>query len=140
VTALVVDASVAVKWFVVEIHSAAARRCLRAGCRLSAPDIIRAEMANVFWKKTRRGELTADSARSMLKDFLSFPVDIVTTEGLVGRAYDMAVLCGRSVYDCLYLALAEALNAGLITADRRFYDGLSAEALHTRMLWVEDLA
>jgi predicted nucleic acid-binding protein len=140
VTALVVDASVAVKWFVVEEHSLAAQRCFAPDNHLCAPDLIRAEVANVFWKKTRRGEITSDLARAMLNDFNRLPLDVVSTGRLTGRAFDLADRFGRSVYDCLYLALADDLDCRLCTADLRLYDAPSGDTLHGRMLWIGDLA
>jgi predicted nucleic acid-binding protein len=47
-TGFVVDASVALKWFLPEVHSDAAARLLREGYRLHAPDLIRAEFGNVL--------------------------------------------------------------------------------------------
>ncbi|MCX6677457.1 MAG: type II toxin-antitoxin system VapC family toxin [Methanothrix sp.] len=45
----------------------------------------------------------------------------------------------RSVYDCLYLALAEALDGRMVTADGKFFQALGSSPLGDRMLWVEDL-
>jgi predicted nucleic acid-binding protein len=43
----VVDASVAVKWFVPEIHSAEALRLLSSDCELLAPDLLPSELGNI---------------------------------------------------------------------------------------------
>ena len=51
----------------------------------------------------------------------------------------MAIGTKRSVYDCLYLALAEALNGRLVTADGKFFQALGNSPLRNRMLWVADL-
>lgn len=56
----VVDASVAVKWVVAEIHFESARRLLERDYSLLVPDFFFAEVANVFWKRVRRGEDSAD--------------------------------------------------------------------------------
>ena len=55
-----VDASVAIKWFVEEPDSAAAARLLRD--HLSAPDLLVPECANILWKKVACGELSLDEA------------------------------------------------------------------------------
>jgi predicted nucleic acid-binding protein len=57
---IVVDASVAVKWFVKEDGHEAALGLL-AHAHLSAPDLVFAETANVLWKKLRRNRLRASS-------------------------------------------------------------------------------
>jgi len=45
----------------------------------------------------------------------------------------------RSVYDCLYLALAEAIDGVMITGDHKFYSSLTGGTYGRRVLWVEDL-
>jgi predicted nucleic acid-binding protein len=66
---LVVDASVAIKWFVAEPLSIEARRILddyQAGTlSLVAPDLINAEFGNIVWKKRIFQGLGADDASSM---------------------------------------------------------------------------
>ncbi|HKO55026.1 MAG TPA: type II toxin-antitoxin system VapC family toxin [Thermoanaerobaculia bacterium] len=59
---LVVDASVAIKWFVPEVHSITAIQVLHGEAALAAPDLIYSEFGNTLWKKTRRGELSRASA------------------------------------------------------------------------------
>ena len=51
----------------------------------------------------------------------------------------MAIETKRSIYDCLYLALAEALGGRMVTADAKFFQSLQNSPLRDRMLWVEDL-
>lgn len=58
---LVVDSSVAIKWFVSEDDSEDALK-LRDRHQLVAPDLLVAECVNAFWKMARRGELTAEAA------------------------------------------------------------------------------
>ena len=54
-------------------------------------------------------------------------------------AYQLALDTQRSVYDCLYLALAEAIDGVMITADHKFYSSLTGGSYGRRVLWVEDL-
>ena len=44
----------------------------------------------------------------------------------------------RSLYDCLYLALAAAIDGVLVTADRKFYAAVAKGVYGRRVLWVED--
>ena len=138
----VVDASVAIKWFVPEVHHEAARRLLHEGFKLLSPDLVRAEVGNVLWKKWRRGELSAGEAVAILRDFGRFPLSIRTSESLVEGAWAVAEGFGRSFYDGLYVALALETGSSLVTADSRLYNALRddalADALAANLLWVED--
>ena len=135
---LVVDASVAIKWFVPEVHHRAARRLLREGLELLSPDLVRAEVGNVLWKKWRRGELSAGEVGAILRDFGRFPLRIRTSEPLMEGAWAVAERFGRSFYDGLYVALAVETESSLVTADSRLYSALREDALADSLLWVED--
>ncbi len=115
---LVVDASAAVKWVVQESGRPDALR-YAAGERLVAPDFVLAEVANILWKKLRLGQLNSEQAERGLA-FVSHAYErLLATEVLIGRSLKLAEQLDHPVYDCLYLACAEAEDAGLLTADRR---------------------
>jgi predicted nucleic acid-binding protein len=135
---VVVDASVAAKWFLPEIHSDAAARLLDPAIALYAPDLIVPELGNILWKKVRRDELTGDEAREILRAFLSVPVEVRPSSVLLTAAFELAVELDRSVYDSLYLALAVAEDCAMITADARFHSVLAASSLATHVRWVGD--
>ena len=65
----VVDASVALKWYFEEPGREAADAILAARIagerHLLAPDLVVPEFANALWKKTRRGECSADDAAEL---------------------------------------------------------------------------
>ena len=82
---VVVDASVAIKWFVPEVHAVAARRLLQEGMTLLAPDLIWAEVANALWRKWREKELSAETVQEILTDFRRFPLRIQSGESLYRR-------------------------------------------------------
>ena len=114
-TRLVVDASVVVKWFVPEVHAGAARGLLREGFVLFSPDLLRAEVGNVMWKKWRRDELSAETVEGILRDLDVLALSIETSEPLMGTAWDVARRYDRSFYDGLYVALAERARCPLVT-------------------------
>lgn len=132
----VVDASVAVKWYLPEIQTADAMRLLRADHELVAPDLILAETANVFLKNVRRAHMDADDVREPL-DSLMGSVELVSGASLIHDATQLAVAHNRSAYDALYVALALRERCQFVTADRRLYNAL-AEPFPGNMLWVED--
>lgn len=113
---MIIDASVALKWLTQEPDSAAALELLN-GAPPIVPDLIFSEIANGIWKKWRRGELTAVPT---LLHTLTAVVQIEPTPPLVVRSIEIAFALNHPAYDCVYLALAEARNDGVITADQRF--------------------
>src|SRR5438045_1297828 len=103
----VVDASVAVKWVLEEDRTDLALALREAPQSLIAPDLLHAETANAIWKKVQRKELTATAAREIHSTILRAPVVTIPSGFLVSLALDIAMRTGRSVYDCLYVSLAE---------------------------------
>jgi predicted nucleic acid-binding protein len=126
---LVVDASVVVKWFVDEIYAPEACQLLRAPDAFAAPDLLFAEVANVIWKKVRRGQLAAEDAPAMLSDLQRIDVETVPCRDIAAAACSLALATGRSVYDSMYLALAISRKTRLITADQRFANAVRSDAL-----------
>jgi predicted nucleic acid-binding protein len=134
---LVVDASIACKWYFPEEHQGAALRLLSGSHVLSAPDLIIVEFANVAWKYVRRGAATVGEARNALNALLGVPLTIHAAADLMPAAFDLACETGRTAYDCLYLALAYAEGCQLVTADERLYNALQRGPYAHLLLWVE---
>ncbi|HLG71041.1 MAG TPA: type II toxin-antitoxin system VapC family toxin [Chloroflexota bacterium] len=138
---LVVDASVAIKWYLEEEDRELARRLITGEPErpLIAPDLIVAEIGNILWKRHRQGSLTAADAARLAEapqDPRRFPLDLVPSTQVLPQALRIAVECDRSVYDSLYIALAVANNTAMITADARLANALSATpyAANVRLL------
>jgi predicted nucleic acid-binding protein len=139
VSGYVVDASVAIKWFIPEIHSEAAVQARRLRQQLHVPAFLSLELGNVITKKIRRGELTRADGKTILKELRHLPLQRHADERLFPAAYELALDTRQSLYDCLYLALAETVDGRLITADRKFYSALAMGSYSRRLVWVEDL-
>jgi len=135
----VVDASVAIKWFVPEIHADAARRLLREGIVLLVPDLIWAEVANALWRKWRDKELAAQAVEGILRDFRRYPLRVHSGESLYEVAWPVAQASGRTFHDSLYLALALSNGCPMVTADLRFLNAIKGTPWALHCLWVEDL-
>jgi predicted nucleic acid-binding protein len=58
---------------------------------------------------------------------------------LLALAFDLADRTQRTVYDCLYLALAVQLGGRMVTADQRLYNSLAGTPLGPHICWVADL-
>jgi len=137
---LVVDASVAAKWFLPRAGEPLAQEAvalLRAYAEgevaLVVPDLFWAEVGNVLWKATRAGRLTERSATEALDHLLRFEFRTIAGRDLVGDPLAIAEATGRSVYDGVYLALAVQVGATLITADERLVNSL---ATYWPVIWL----
>jgi predicted nucleic acid-binding protein len=121
---LVVDASVALQWFLAEPGSAAAEA---VGSRrdLLAPDLILAEVTNGLWRAVRQGRLSvADGGAAARRLTVAF-ARLVAGGALLERALDVACTLDHPAYDCFYLVLAEREGAPLVTADGRLLTRVS---------------
>jgi predicted nucleic acid-binding protein len=121
VAGLVIDASVAVKWFIAEDRSAEAQRILSADADLIAPTSILYEIFHALWDGARTGRLPANRL-SELADVVPTPFALlVPMEQLYAAAAAIAQSQALAIYDCAYVALAQREHAELITADERMF-------------------
>ena len=124
----VVDSSVAFKWFVIEVLRPEAIG-LRDGFHngtyeLLAPDLFPTEIANALIVAERGKRIAPGEAELLLAQALkSLPV-IVDAVPLLPRALEIAKRYQRSVYDCLYVALAELEQCEFVTADMKLVNAL----------------
>lgn len=136
---VVVDASVAIKWFLPERFSINAIRLLQADCELAAPDLIFPECGNVLWKRWLRRELEAEVMPALLGDLRRMDLRIVPTFALTEEACRIAVEFRRSFYDSVYLALAVISAGRLATADEKLCYALKDTHLAQRVVMIGDL-
>jgi len=127
---IVVDASVAVKWFFPETGEAEAQQVLGSGDRLAAPALIRVEVAASIARKARADEIhdqDAEAAASLwFRAIADGVIALFPDEVDIGSAVKLALQLRHPLQDCLYLALAERIGANLITADQNFVAKASA--------------
>ncbi len=135
----VVDASVAIKWFVPETLTADALRLRQTGWPLHAPTFLDVELANILWKKRRRNELSRADAEAILSQLPLLPLTRHAEAPLLAGAFDLAEQFQRSVYDCLYLALAVGLGGPMVSADERLVNSLAGTPLAGSILRVQDV-
>ncbi|UZN02678.1 type II toxin-antitoxin system VapC family toxin [Cellulomonas sp. S1-8] len=110
------DASVAVHVVTGGTLAASARRRL-SGTTPVAPSLIDTEVMSALARLERGGHLTSEAADDALAAWTGFPCDRLDTTRLMPHVW---ALRGRvRVADAQYVALAAALDAPLLTADRR---------------------
>jgi predicted nucleic acid-binding protein len=125
VTDFVIDASVAIKWFVDEPGGVEAARLLRHS--LAAPDLLAPECASILWKKVARAELSLDEAEVIALALEGAAITIHPTRRHLAAAMKVACELGCPAYDCFYLALAQELQQPLVTADLRLVNRIRTE-------------
>lgn len=120
---VVIDSSVVAKWFFLETLSDRAITVRQdwesSAVDLIAPDLMPVEVGNIIWKKQRLGLITEEEGTDILADLLALTIPTVESQVILPKAYSLAKLFDRTVYDGVYLALAEESKASFVTADLR---------------------
>lgn len=133
---LVADASVVVKWFLPEEDSEKALHVrdgfVREDYWLTAPDLLLSELGNVLWK--RRDILDENAGLDIIAELLALGIRFEPAEKTIGRAYELARQHNRTVYDAMYLALAESHDCEMLTADERLYNAVADHLPYVRWL------
>ncbi len=124
-TAAVIDASTAVKWFIAQPLTPNAFNVLRQYSVRVAPQLILAELGNALWKYVRTGAATIAQARTALQDIGVSYVSLEQDIDHATRAMEISADLDHPFYDCLYLAIAESRGCPLITDDQRLLAKLS---------------
>jgi predicted nucleic acid-binding protein len=93
VTELIVDASVAIKWFVAEPESPLAERLLEVDGRLAAPRLLMNEIASGLWKNHMRNLIDRTTALASLEQ----------AEQIIDAWYDDALLLPQAMEMALEL-------------------------------------
>lgn len=92
-------------------------RLLRPGNPLFAPHLLDVEVVQVLRRYAEKGDLRDGRAREALQDLADFPLIRFSHEPFLERMWELRH--SLSAYDAAYIALAEALNAPLVTCDAR---------------------
>lgn len=100
------------------------RRLFEADQSLHAPHLLDVEVAQVIRRYEANGEIAAERGRAALVDLADLPLRRYPHDFLLPRVWDLRN--NLTAYDAVYVALAEALDAPLLTRDQR----LAAAAGH----------
>ncbi len=140
---VVVDASLAVKWLLTEDHTGEAVALVHhwdaEQVQMAGVHLLPMEVANALHKHVIAGDITFLDANALMSRFLTIGVQLIYRARLHARALEIASeLRQGAVYDSYYLALAEALDCDMWTADSRF-QCIAADARYP-VHWVGDFA
>src|SRR5690242_13548069 len=84
---------------------------------LHAPHLLDIEVAQVVRRYAGAGEIDPSRGRAVLADLVDFPIRRYPHGVLLPRVWELRN--NLTAYDAVYVALAEALEAPLLTRDRR---------------------
>jgi predicted nucleic acid-binding protein len=115
---IVVDASAVFETLLGRPNAEAVkRRLFDPSETLHAPYLLDVEVAQVLRRYAASGEINGERGRMALADLADFPLSRYPHEFLLPRIWDLRR--NLTAYDAVYVALAEALDAPLLTRDRR---------------------
>jgi predicted nucleic acid-binding protein len=123
---IVIDASVAVKWYFPEADSDAAIDLLNSRVSgLTAPDLFGIEVIAALVRKGHMDKAQQPGIRILLDDFeeklSERQVQLVRLSSMkLLNAGKLALDLGHPFKDCIYLTLAMELGCELVTCDARF--------------------
>ena len=134
----VFDASVLVKLFLSEPGSAWAEDAVRRHRVVHTPTLAHLEVASALTRAARNGGLSDDEARRQLAAWRRFAglgnVRFAPLSELQPRAEEWSLDLRHPLADCVYLALAEATDSPLVTADKPFAEKARIRFPHVRHL------
>lgn len=94
-----------------------AERLFAPGESLHAPHLLDLEVAQVLRRYSRAGDLDDERGQEALEDLASLPLARYPHDLLLPRIWDLRA--NMTAYDAAYVALAEVLEAPLVTRDAR---------------------
>lgn len=110
---IVIDASAAVLGL---LNDGDARAALRDD-PIACPHLADAEVAHALRSQVQRNVVAVEDAQRALETWGSLGIERFGTRGLLSRIWDLRD--NLTAYDATYVAVAEALDATLVTADAR---------------------
>ena len=114
---LVIDASAVMAALVDDgVDGRWAERQLAAG-RVAAPHLMPVEVANILRRAVRAGEISGDAASMAHAELLELGVALFPYAPFAARVWELRD--NVTAYDAWYVALAESLQADLVTLDQR---------------------
>ena len=137
--AVVIDASLAVKWLVEEPNTPQALVLAQSwredGVSVVAPFFMPVEVTNALFRKALRNLISMEEATSLTASLWDLGIQLTQPRELHQLAIVLAAeLQQNAVYDAHYLALAESLDCELWTADRRFHEAASNDFPRVRYI------
>lgn len=116
---VVVDCSALVEVARESPNGLAIRSLLLEGEEVRAPDLLCAELANVYRELVLMGEIDRHGAAELMETSLVLVDGLVPVRDLAVESLNEGIRLGHSTYDMFYFVLARRLGATLVTLDRK---------------------
>lgn len=120
----VIDACVAIKWFLPEENFEKAGVLLSTYNRMIAPDLFFIEFDAIISKKVRQRLVTQKDAVTMFQEIRNLPFEVIPYTMISSLAFDLSSTLPITTYDACYLSVAIEFNQTVYTADKRFFRGM----------------
>jgi predicted nucleic acid-binding protein len=124
---IVLDASAAIEWLLqTRVGQGIEARLFGEGETLHAPYLLDVEVAQVLRRFAAAGRITSERGLEALDDLTDLAAVRYPHQMLLPRTWELRH--NLTAYDAIYIALAEALGAVLVTCDARLAEAPGHQA------------
>lgn len=116
---LIIDASIAIAWFVDQPLSPQALRLAELHTPLLALDVLPVEMASSAWRLAQERTITADYAAHIVSNITVNEISVCASAPYIVPATHLALSLQHPVSECLYLACARDIGGQMVTTNAR---------------------
>lgn len=127
----VLDASVAVKWFLPEIHQAESFNLLKSNPVLIAPEFLKVEFDSILSKWCRSGRVNYERAEEVRSVFNKIKIYFVDLDDIADISFEISAKMPVTYYDALYLCTAKLYECKMVTFDRKLYKSVKDSEFET---------
>lgn len=127
----VLDASVAVKWFLPEIHQAESFNLLKSNPVLIAPEFLKVEFDSILSKWCRSGRVNYERAEEVRSVFNKIKIYFVDLDDIADISFEISAKLPVTYYDALYLCTAKLYECKMVTFDRKLYKSVKDSEFET---------
>jgi predicted nucleic acid-binding protein len=115
---IILDASAAIEWLLrTQTGIKVDKRIFSPQVPLHAPHLLDVEVAQVLRRYVRDRTITPQRGQEALEDLGDLPLNRYPHDFLIPRVWELRATL--TAYDAIYVALAELLDAPLLTCDGR---------------------
>ncbi len=121
----VIDACVAIKWFIPEPGYQNAFEIIQSYSEFLAPELFLIEIDAILTKKVRKREIEVSEAHILFDEVRKLPFKLIHYGQIAKLSFELSATLPITLYDACYLSVALQFNEEVFTADHRFYRGIS---------------